>query len=879
MTRHLRTLAALGAAALAAAVLPSGLTASAAAPTMGRGGPFHALRGFSPSGAHVRVHPDHYRAFSVDTAQVRADLAGAPQAGAGSATTFSVPTPDGGTERFAVQRTSVMQPRLAAAHPEISTWSGHAVDDPAMTIAMDVTPMGFHASVRPANGQGSWYVDPAYNRRGTTQHVAYYGGSLGREAQRFAEREMPDVQRAATSGADDRLSSGGGGSVTQKVYRLALITDPTYATYFGADNVTAEKVTLLERVNQIYNDDLAVKMVLVNDNDKLNLNTWDEATGPNGPCGAHACYTSRPNARGYVQGQIGYCDVGTLQRNMTVLGQLIGASNYDIGHIMLGVNGGGIAGLGVVGSVEKGMGCTGLPDPTGDFMAIDYVAHEMGHEFGGNHTFNGVQGACSGGNRNAGTSVEPGSGSSVMAYAGICKQDDLQPHTDPYFSQRTLDEVHRYTGARSSAMDPVEVQDVAFTGFDTDGDSFTLGYPGADQSFTIVRGSTGDTAYTAENLAAKIKTLTGQTVTVAGFGYDPYADIYTSAGTYPAPLTAPNAAGFQVMFAGDPDPYTRDSARADMDPLEVTPADPSVTAHVGETAKGGTPGNRGFEQDPTGNTAPVVHAPASRTIPARTPFTLTGTGSDADGEPLVYLWEQNDDARGHRGTALISSRKVYGPLFRVFGTAAKVSDAATLEYHSPGENHAKAIGATRTFPDMGQVLGNDTNARSGRCQSIPIDASTPVRRRALNCYSEFLPTSAYLGTPGRGKHAMHFRLTARDRHAGGGGVGWDALTLKVDPSAGPFLVTSHPRAGAVAGGSFERVRWAVNGTRPLAHRVQILLSTNGGHTWNTVLRGSTPNDGAARVHYPYGSAKHARIMVRARGNYFFDVNDHDFRIK
>ena len=132
----------------------------------------------------------------------------------------------------------------------------------------------------------------------------------------------------------------------------------------------------------------------------------------------------------------------TLGKNRTVLGQLIGASNYDVGHIALGNNGGGIAYLGVVGGDYKGGGCTGLPEPKGDFFAIDYVAHEIGHQFAGNHTFNGALGACGGNISEA--SVEPGSGSSVMAYAGICGQDDLQPHTDPYFSFRTIDEVDAY---------------------------------------------------------------------------------------------------------------------------------------------------------------------------------------------------------------------------------------------------------------------------------------------------------------------------------------------------------------------------------------------------------------------------------------------------
>ncbi len=869
MNAPIRTTAALGALALAAAALSvAGSSASAAS----RDTAFRPLSHFTPTGPRVRVDPRHYHAVTLDAAAIRAQLSGAPKVGATRSSVVRVPTPRGGTERFAVQRTQVMQPGLAAAHPEIQTWSGVSLDHPGTTAALDVTPMGFHASVRGPNGQGAWYVDPAYNGRGTTQYLSYYGRSLPKDSPSPVEREIPQLKRAIDQ--QRGLSKAArGATVTQRVYRLALLNDPTYADFFGSQNVLAEKVTLMNRVDQLYNDDAAIWMVLVNGTDKLNLDTVEKAAGPDGPCGAHPCYTFDPTSPDYVEGQLSYCDVGTLVRNQTVLGQLIGASNYDIGHIALGTNGGGIAGLGVVGSVEKAQGCTGIPNPAGDAYAIDYVAHEMGHQFGGNHTFNGTQWNCADGNREGSTSVEPGSGSSIMAYAGICRQDNLQPHSDPYFSQRSIDEISRYT--RGTALDPVETQDVSLTGFSTDGDSITLDYPGSTADpVTLTRGST----YTAANLEAAIESLTGEDVTVAKWGYDSYAGIYSDPYVYPAPLGTPDDTGFQVMFAGDPDPYTDAGDHRDMHALIVTPS-AGVTAHVGETVEGGPPNNHG-DSHRTGNHAPVVKAPANRTLPLRTPFTLRGSATDADGDALTYLWEQNDIG-GNNGTALVDNAKKNGPLFRVFGRYADVSAQADAQSTAPGENLA-GTSPSRTFPDLTQILAGDTNARTGRCPAAPpndpnqyVVVPVPI----VNCYSEFLPTKGYVGTARSKTPAMHFRLTARDAVPGGGGVGHDDVTLRLDQRAGPFLVTSFEKGGSVKGGARKTITWKVNGTKKLAADVRIVLSTDNGRTWKKVLAMRTPNDGKATVRFPGGKSAHAWIMVKALGNYFFDVNDKAFRIR
>lgn len=860
--------------AVAAALAVAGLTLAPPTADAQPGGPiFTPLRTFKPSGSQVRVDPKRFSAVKINPADVRAKLASAPTAASARPTVFELPTPSGKTERFEVRRSAVMESKLAAAHPELQTWSGVSLDNRGTSVALDVTPMGFHASVRGPNGQDAWYVDPAYNKRGTREHLVYYGRSLPKPTDSPVERELPAIKREI-EGQRPNTRVAPSPTVTQRVYRLALLSDPTYADYFGSENVLAEKVTLMGRVNQIYNDDLAIRMVLVDGTEKLNLDTVEKATGADGPCGLHSCYTLAPDAPDYVEGQLSYCDVGTLQRNQTVLGQLIGASNYDVGHIALGTDGGGIAGLGVVGSIEKAMGCTGIPDPVGDYYAIDYVAHEIGHQFGGNHTFNGTQWACSGGNRNAETSVEPGSGSSIMAYAGICRQDNLQPHSDPYFSQRSISEMTAYTSG--VAPNPIEVQDVSLLGFDAPGDTITIGYPGAEtEPVMLTFGST----YTAENLKAAIEGLTGNKVTIAKWGYDPYAGIYAETPVYPAPLGEPDEAGFQVIFAGDPDPYTADSDRMDMRALIVRTSD-GVWARVGETAKGG-PANNNGEAHRTGNRAPSVTVPASRTLPLRTPFTLRGTGTDPDGDKLTYLWEQND-VGGVNGTALVDNKKVDGPLFRVFGLYADVSDENATLSPSPGQNRA-GYSPSRTFPDMAQILAGNTNAKTGTCPPAPPnnpDEYVPVPLPIVNCYSEFLPVRGYVGNAGSKIPAMHFRLTARDAVAGGGGVGHADMTLRLDPSAGPFLVSSFAKGGSVKAGSKQTITWKVNRTRKLAKNVKILLSTDNGKTWNKVLVNKTANDGRVRVKLPKKvKTTQARIMIRAIGNYFFDVNDRAFRIR
>lgn len=799
--------------AMATAAGPSSAARSAAAfrDVAGRPGP-------ARSGARPDVRPRRFRGLALDHAALDGVLTAAPRQRSAAPLVISLPAPDGRDRRFAVRATSVMEPALAAAHPEIATYSGTGIDDPATTVRLDLSPLGLHAAVRGPGG--AWYVDPYYH--GERSLYASYRGAdvVDNPHGSFVEREAPGAGRARL-GITPRVD---GAPVQLRTYRLALVSDPAYATFHGAANVTAAKVTLVNRVNQVYEDDLAIRLTLVAGNDALNLDTAAEMTGADGPCGAAPCYSAA---------QAADCNVGTLDQTRIVLGQLIGASNYDVGHIGMGLDGGGVAYLGVVGDGLKGGGCTGVSAPVGDLFAVDYVAHEMGHQFAGDHTFNGVAGSCAG-NGSGATSVEPGSGSTVMAYAGICATDDLQPHSDPYFSHSSIDEISSYVAAAPVAVG--EVQTVSLRGF-TGTDAFRLTYNGA-QSAVITRG----TNYTAPGIKAAIEAIlpAGASVTV---------------GQWNGAAGAPGDTGFSVRFGGS-------LSSTDVAPLSVT-SPLGTTGFAGETAQGG-PSRNGGAVSATGNRAPVVAAPAGFTIPARTPFALTGSATDADSDALAYLWEQNDAGPGK---SLVSNTKPAGPLFRVFGTAAQVSPSGTLLSPSPGEN-AAGTSPTRVFPDLAQIVAGNTNAATGSC---PAAGPAPVAAAIVDCYSEFLPTSAYAST-------LHFRLTARD---GRGGVAYGDTTLTLANSAGPFRVTSQAAATSVEAGAPVAVTWSVAGTdaAPVnAANVRITLSTDRGQTFPRVVSASTPNDGAQTVILPNAGTSQARIRVEAVGNVFFDVNHADVTI-
>jgi hypothetical protein len=326
-----------------------------------------------------------------------------------------------------------MEPALAARYPQIKTYRAQGVDDPQATARFGLTPYGLHGIV--LSPAGNYYIDP-YRRGDTVNHISYFKRDLPRtDAHKFEcdlhrGAQAISAQNAATFAAAAATFPNGG---TMRTYRLALAADYEYSAYHSpgtipdkAEVIARGIIPAVNRVVGIYEREVAVHMNLVANEDLIVFNT------PADP---------------YVN------EDGTsmLATNQGTIDAIIGPTNYDIGHVA-STGGGGVAFLGVVCSAQKAGGVTGLPAPTGDAYYVDYVAHEMGHQFGGNHPFNGSSGSCAGSNRNAGTAYEVGSGSTIMAYAGICSPQNLQPNSDAYFHTISYQEIVTYI---TTPTDPV----------------------------------------------------------------------------------------------------------------------------------------------------------------------------------------------------------------------------------------------------------------------------------------------------------------------------------------------------------------------------------------------------------------------------------------
>jgi glucan-binding YG repeat protein len=622
----------------------------------------------------ITFTPEIYQLFSLDKQRLERILKQAPAEFTEETkeTILYLPLPDGTFEAFRIVKSPVMAEELAEKY-QIQSFSGQGIDNPIYNVRFDLSINGFHAQI--LSDKGTILIDPY----GGDVYMSFFKNSVLKFTKEF-HCEFKDENFWSLGDFNpfsgwNEVSNG-----TQlRTYRLALATTGEYTNYFRqpGDNDQQAKAralaavnTAINRVNQVYERDLAIRMVLIANNDLL-------------------IYTD-PNTDPYTN------DNGSqmLSQNQANLDSVIGSANYDIGHVF-STGGGGVAVLNGPCGSNKARGVTGLPNPVGDPFYIDYVAHEMGHQFGARHTFNGTSGSCGGGNRSASAAYEPGSGITIMAYAGICGNQNLAANSIDTFHVKSLEEI-----------------------------------------LAFVNGSGNCSANT-----------------------------------------------------------------------------------------------------PTGNTPPqVVTSGTSWNIPKRTPFSLTASATDVNGDSLTYDWQEYDLGASTNAVPNSDEDGNPRPIFRVYYPTTS---------------------GTRFFPSLQYIRNN---------------ANMPPPTTGSFLTGEILPAIS---------RTMNFQVIVRDNRSGGGGINTATVQVVVDGNSGPFTVTSPNTSVTWAGGSLQTVTWNVANTNnpPVnAANVKISLSTDGGVTFPITLVASTPNDGSENVLIPNISTNQARIKVEAVNNIFFDISDSNFTI-
>jgi subtilisin-like proprotein convertase family protein len=323
---------------------------------------------------------------------------------------ITIPNADGVLERFMVWESSNFEPELQAKYPEIRAYEGTGLDDKTAKIHFSVAPIGVQTMVLRSD-KASEFIEQ--NLENKSEYVLFTSKNKDISKSLFCKTKEDNSKKVS-----DKTAKTASNTKTFKTLRLALSCTWEYAAFFGGTKAgaLAGMNATMTRVNGVFNKDLAVKLIIIGNNeDVIYINSTDPYS--NAPEGASGAWSAE------------------VQNTLT---NIIGESNYDIGHLFGRTGDGGNANC--IGCVcvnsEKGSGYTSPSDgkPQGDTFDIDYVAHEMGHQLGGHHTYSSVI-------EGTGANIEPGSGSTIMAYAGITGDYDVQNNSDDYFAYKSILEI------------------------------------------------------------------------------------------------------------------------------------------------------------------------------------------------------------------------------------------------------------------------------------------------------------------------------------------------------------------------------------------------------------------------------------------------------
>jgi hypothetical protein len=371
-----------------------------------------------------RYKPQAYQLFQLNETSLQSNLSSAPseRSVTANASSFilSIPNAEGQIERYRVVDAPVLDAALATRYPSIKSYAGQGIDRPASTIRFSMAGDGFHGMILSADRR-TIYIDPV--DRGDKYYVVFSRQDNADNLKQF-NCFTPATAAPPISSNASTLRAADDGKL--RTYRLALACTGEYANYFlnGTETSDAQRKTkvlaamntLVTRTNAIYERDFGIRMVLIANNDALIY--LNAGTDP---------WSGEYNSK-----------------TQQTIDAVIGNAGYDIGHLVhkeaSAANNNGNAGC--IGCVckagQKGSAFTSHVAPEGDPFVVDYTTHEMGHQFGGNHTFTfrNESGTAS--------QFEPGSGSTIMGYAGITGATDVQPHSDDYFHTRSIEQISDY---------------------------------------------------------------------------------------------------------------------------------------------------------------------------------------------------------------------------------------------------------------------------------------------------------------------------------------------------------------------------------------------------------------------------------------------------
>ena len=342
---------------------------------------------------------------------------------------IALPNADGKIEHFRMFEASNFDAELQAQYPEIRAFVGNGIEDAYSQISLSIDPNGLQTMVFRTDKRNEFMEK--YTADGST--YAVYKSDRAKGKLPFT---CTTDDKALASEISETFNTNKNSTGTLLTFRLALSCTAEYANYFGATSAAQFNLVLagynatMTRVNGVYRKDFAIQMNIVAQSS--NVTYYNPATDPYSASSVGTDPANTNNTNGWnIQLQ------NTLSSSLTGPSTSLSVNNaaYDVGHLFGGDGGGGNAGC--IGCVcvndtaandkNKGSGYTSPGDatPEGDTFDIDYVAHELGHQFGGNHTFTHST-------EDNAANYEPGSGSTIMAYAGITARD-VQSNSDDYF--------------------------------------------------------------------------------------------------------------------------------------------------------------------------------------------------------------------------------------------------------------------------------------------------------------------------------------------------------------------------------------------------------------------------------------------------------------